>query len=475
MKKSKQHKSKGALADMCNKFGGLSSDAYVSLTDRVSQSFNGGDCRQGNELTFVRQPVGSSQIKYIDFVCNGRYISCIEIQSRINQQGGPPALNSLLPTCQLLLLQFVHKAFEEVPLQRNDVLGSPEDANDFEIAASIGLDFLDVYGVALSNNTAQISVYGFSYKEIPRKPCISVYEFITVNGSITIRFMSKLTFQSCEILLAKVTSSTYLPRNDNILLTSICTDYHSVRKTNCLDFWNTRSGLSLATLYLQKECPKFKGFVSSAAFSPDGLILALISSTKNWQLLPFSIVANKFGQLFSLEDHGYHDPVEHFTTFCEFKSGFGKYELMVFSDCGTLTLLSIDAENINAKQLIYSIDLQQTIGSNITAFKYCPAFYRCYFKTKTKISFIDLETCKINTEFNFDEHEKHSCIAISKTGMDLAFVMNSSTMKMLSCKSHKISLKNLCRCRIIKLIPEDKILEQEIPKVLATYLLYGKY
>ena len=471
MKKAKKNPEKVKSIASCIGVGGLCGDVYASLLN--SRSLNGRE-----HFTFIRRPAGSSQINYIDFACNGRYLACIELKCNPDQRD-PMSWNNLLPISQLLLLQLADHSPEHSQ-QRNNLAFPSEDINDFEIAASIELDFIDVYCVNLSNDTTQIAVYGFSYKEIPRKPTIYVYEFVHVKNSISIQFKSKFTFDACEILSAKVTSSTFLPTNDNILVTSICTDYHSVRKTNYLDFWNTQTSLHFAKLSILKECPRFQGYISSKSFSPDSLILALISSTKDWQLLLFSVAANKFGKLFSLQEHGYDDPVDHFTTFCEFGSTVGKYELVVLSATGNLTKLAINPENLTIQQIVYSIEINDEPHSNISAFKYCPALSRYYFKTKTKLSFTDIQSGATNTEYAGNGHDNLtaktcSSIAISKTGKQIAMTTNSHTVKVFPCKFQDKSLKNLCRCYIIKNVPEHKILKLDLPKVLHTYLLFGKY
>ena len=384
----------------------------------------------------------------------------------------------MLPISQLLLLQLTTQCQDNSSFARSRLAYPQEDINDFEIAASVELEFIDVYCATLSNDTTQIAVYGFCYKEIPRKPTISIYEFVHSQTSIEIEIKAKLIFASFEILSAKVTTSRFLPTNDHILITSTCADYHSLRKTNYLDFWNTKSNFRFASLNLIKECPRFKGYISSTSFSADGAILALISSTKEWQLLLFSVTSNKFGKLFSLQEHGYDDPIDHFTAFCEFGVNFREYDLLVLSESGNLTKVTIDPEKLTVKCIVISLELYTDPLTKITAMKYCPASNRCYIRTRNKISFIDAENGRTSVEYDFNGDEETSrsspCMTVSKTGRQLILVINSHTVKVLPCKFTDNSLKNLCRCSIIKFVPEHKIPKLDLPKSLVKYLLYGK-
>ena len=438
---------------------------------------NHGRMGEQDPFVFVRQPLGTSRVHYAEFACNGQYLACIELKCS-HEECTSRSCSNLLPVSQLLLLQ-LRSHFPDNSSAHEVQYSTPhDDIGDFEIAASTELDFIDIYCVAMSNDTAQIAIYGFSYKEIPRKPTISVYEIVHSQDSVVIQQKSKLIFGSCEILSAKVTSSTFLPTNDNILATSICTDYHSIRKTNYLNFWNTKSHLHLASLSILKECPMFKGYTSSTSFSLDGAILALVSSTKEWQLLLFSVAANKFGKIFSLGKQGYDDPIDHFTTFCEFGINFRPYDLLILSEGGNFTRLAIDPERLTVKHVIATMAIYAASDSKITALKYCTASNRCYFSDKHKVSVFEIENGVTSTEHVLDHDEaalkSRSCLTVSKTGKQLAMVVNSHTIKVFPCKVMDNSLKNLCRCSLIKLIPEHKIPQLDLPKSLITYLLYGK-
>lgn len=469
MKKAEQKRLKDVKKKKSKMFDGLCKDVYANFTDPLY--FKNGR----RQVKFVREPIGSSSIYHIDFACNGRYLAFIEFKCNPHIQE-TNAWNNSLPISQLVLTKLVDPFAASSPTRRNDTTPSDE-VSDFEIVASINLDFIDIYCVALSNDTTQIAIYGFSYKDIPRRPVISVYEFIQSDESVAIGIKSKLTFESCEILSARVTSSKFLPRSDNILLTSICTDYHSFRKTNCLDFWDTESGMHIAKLSLIKECPKLKGYVSSTSFSSDGLILAMTSSANDWQLLLFNLAVNKFGRLFSLKEQSFDDPVDHFANFCEFITNFDKYELVVFSQSGVLTRLTINPDSLMVKHIDYSIQIQNIPAPCITAFKYSPASARLYFITNNTISYVDLENGKrmIDNELDINEANIRPCIAVSKTGRDVAAVTNYFSAEVGTHKYLDISLKNLCRICILKLIPENRIPEQDLPRILTEYLLYGKY
>ena len=435
--------------------------------------------RMGEEdpFVFLRQPLGTSRVHYAEFACNGQYLACIELKCT-NEEYNSRSCSNLLPVSQLLLLQLSSHFPDNSSAQGVQYSTPQDDIGDFQIVASVELDFIDIYCVAMSNDTAQIAIYGFSYKEIPRKPTISVYEIVHLQDTVVFQQKSKLIFGSCDILSAKVTTSKFLPTNDNILATSICTDYHSIRKTNYLTFWNTKSHLHLASLSLLKECPLFKGYTSSTSFSPNGTILALVSSTKEWQLLLFSIAANKFGKIFSLGKQGYDDPIDHFTTFCEFGINFRPYDLLILSEGGNFTRLAIDPEKLTVKYIIVTMAIHAPSDSKITALKYCTASNRCYVRNKHKVSVIEIENGVTSTEHIFDHDEaalKSSfCLTVSKTGKQLAMVVNSHSLKVFPCKFMDNSLKNLCRCSLIKLIPEHKIPQLDLPKSLITYLLYGK-
>ena len=469
MSKTKCRLFKGKSLSYYNGVSGLCKEVYGEWT-------NSSKIGERDHLTFLRRPAGICRVNYVDFACNGRYLACIEVKC-ITEEQNSLAWNNLLPISQLLLLQPTPQQPDNSNVN-NCRAYYTEEINDFEIAASIELDFIDIYCVTLSSDTNAIAVYGFSYKEIPRKPTISVYEFVSSHTSICIELKSKLTFTSCEILSAKVTTTNFLPTNDHILVTSICTDYHSVRKTNFLDFWNIQSNLHFASLSLVKECPKLKGYISSNSFSSDGKILALLSSTKDWQLVLFSVAANKFGKLFSLKQQDFGDPIDHFNAFCEFGINFRPYDLLVLSEGGKLSRMTIDPEKLTVKEVTISIAIFADNLSKIVAMKYCPASSRCYIRTENNISFVDTDNGATTIEYELSADDRtskgSSGMTVSKTGRQLAIIVDSHTVKVVQSRFMDNSLKNLCRCSIIKFIPENKIPQLDLPKCLISYLLYGK-
>lgn len=469
--------------------GGLCENTYASLTENCQVKSTGAGDEDGPKCPLIFQrPDSFSVIKYVEFACNGRYLACVEVK-HVDKNKDPRAWQYGNPLTQLLLLQVAqndnsntNEATNTAPhvASNNDV----ELDGDFVIVASTGIDFIEVYCVAMSCDTTQIATYGFGYNDLSRKPTIYVHE-IQSHGlnDVVLARKAKLVFDDSEILWAKVTTCKFLPTNDEILATSICNDYHSVRKTNFLDFWNTRSNLHIARFSIGKESPDFQGYVSSKAFSPDGLVLAMVSSTTQWQLLLYNFQATSFSKVFSKHQLGYDDPEEHFQTICEF---VGEYNLLICTFHGELSRLTLNPSSPAVQSFLYTINFFEFQPQNgllpteneVIGFKYCQDSQRCLIKTKSKLFTVDMESCKVKMEMSFannpDNSDSSSCIAISKTGKELAVIMNQCSIKVLSVQNKDSSLKSICRHKLITLVPEDKISHLLLPKTLKSYLLYGK-
>ena len=471
--------------------GGLCENTYASLTENNKIHSIGAEDKDGPKCPLIFQrPYSFSVFKYVEFACNGRYLVCIEVK-HIDKEKEPRAWQYGSPFTQLLLLQAAqndnrprNEATNATPyVSSND--GDYEPDGNFVIAASAGIDFIEVYCVAMSCDTTQIAIYGFGYNDLSRKPTIYVYEVQNHgNNDVVLARKARLAFDDSEILWAKVTTCRFLPTNDEILATCICNDYHSVRKTNFLDFWSTKSNLHIARFSLSKESQNFQGYVSSKAFSTDGLILAMVSSTTYWQLLLYNFQTNSFSKEFSKHQLGYNDPEEHFQTICEF---IGEYDLLICTFHGELSRLTIDPSSPAVQSFLYSINLFENQPQNglppteneVFGFKYCPDSQRCLIKTKSKIFTVDAESCKVEMPFaispgNCDLSSRCSCIALSKTEKELAVVTDQCSIKVFSVQNKDSSLKRLCRHKLIKLVPEDKISQLLLPKTLQSYLLYGK-
>ncbi len=202
-----------------------------------------------------------SKLILIDFALNGRFLACISVKDYADYQDPLTSSRNLSPTSQLILLKANN--YSPNPAEINHFRQIPsgyESNNDLSIVASINLDLVEVYCTEISNDTTQFAVYGFGYNTIPRKPAVSVYEihYDSYSNSVSLSRKTKLVFEKGEILYSKITACKFFPTDCNILVTAICDDYHSVRKTNYLDFWNTKSSLHFAGLPCWKRHLNFR-------------------------------------------------------------------------------------------------------------------------------------------------------------------------------------------------------------------------
>ena len=456
---------------------GLSTYAYKRLIT-VDQSNSTDTSQPLKEFSFESQPKDSTSISYVEFACNGRYLACVQVRHmpKVKQFA---AWKTLTSVSQLMLLKFVDKAQQVIHEQESTVHFDSDVEDDFYVVASENLKLIEVYCVTMSKDTTQIAIHGFSYNDLLRKPAVNVYEIINGdNDDVFLVHKARLLFDSSEILFARVTANTFFPTNDELLMTSVCNDFHSVTKTNYLDLWNTKSNKSVIRLNLIKECPRFQGYVSSMAVSADSKILAMVSSTINWQLVLCSIQEKRFGKIISLQELTYDEPMDHFATFSEFISNTKDYELLICTSAGELTKLLIDPKALKIKHIIFSTKMVgDTPGLSIAGFKYIPAYSICVFKMHGRIRFADIETGLLLGGFDFNEGFSFpacSCLAVSKDGMEISFIKTISSISVMILENRDISLKNLCRNIIIHLIPENKIPLLDLPETLTKYLLYGK-
>lgn len=436
-----------------------------------------------------------SELKYIEFALNGRYIASIEVK-KLCRHTDSSIWRNYLPISQLLLMR-VTPGDDTTPQSnetnrcsyRPDIYSPEEDracaTTRIEIAASIALDLIEVYCVEMSTNTTQFAVYGFSHTNMPRKPVISIYEIHhEANNEISLSQKTKVVFEDSQILYAKLTACKFLASNSNVLVTAICNDFHSVTKTNSLDFWNTQTTVHLGRFNLVKVAPKFQGYVTSMSFSSDGLILAMTSSSKSCQLLLHSTQTHQFGPVFCQQEFNYQDQEEHFLSHSSFAANLGDYVLLVCTYHGHFYKFTINPENLAVDHVIFKVLLDPCLVDQpmmALDMKYCLATSSCLVRTQVALLFVNAEDLEIQKAVKlygsprtFFSTENNSLVAVSRTGQEVITICDPTTLQVHFQQNPDCSLKNICRQRIIQLVSEDRISQLPLPKTLISYLLYNK-
>ncbi len=439
------------------------------------------------------------KLVYVNFAANGRYLACVKVKSL--GEYDPRTGRYASPVTQLILYDGVSQTCcdnlesNSAGLRPNHVRAETEHGcgfcADLNLTASINLNLIEVYSVQMSNDELQFAVYGFGFNDMPRKPSISVYEIhLDKQNGTSLSQKTKLIFENSGILSAMMTACKFFPTDSNVLVTSICDDYHTMRKCNYLDFWNSKSSLHFARLSLTEKAPKFQGYVTSMSFSSDGLLLAMTSSTRHTQLLLYSSQTHEFGPVFCQQDYFLQEH-EHFPAHSTFATDL--YELFICSSPGDLLRLAIDPKSLTVAHVIshtmvFDALPQPEIGiaqqtNAALGFMYCKATCKCVIRSKRGLHFFDADRNTVektipfqNKEPNHDDNnidsDSHSWMAMSKTGQELA-VVSSSELLIYLRQNSDMSLKNLCRQYIIQLVPEDKIVQVSLPKTLQSYLLYS--
>eukprot|EP00794_Sanderia_malayensis_P008759 gene8759-9695_t len=430
-----------------------------------------------------------SKLMLIDFAVNGRYLACINIKNSIDYQRPLASSRNLSPTSQLVILEAKNYCGEEIICTTAPTDNDQENSkdNDLTVVASINLDLIDVYCVEMTDDTTQFAVYGFGYNTVPRKPTISIYQIhIDMNNSVNLSRKTKMIFENSEILSSKLTACKFFPTDSNILVTSMCEDYHSITRTNYLDFWNSKSSLHFARFNLLEKAAKFQGYVTSMSFSSDGLLLALTSSSKHCQLVIYSTQTCQFGPVFTQQDNTYLEQDRHFPVYSAFASNLKEYDLLVCTYHGEFLRLRLDPQQLTVSYVVSNttlfdqrlqIDIPR-VSFSVLEFKYCKATSRYVIRSQKGLAFVDANSNFVEKVILF-KNKEHAhitntscCMALSRTGQELAVISNN-IVQVHAHQNPDYCLKNCCREALIQLVPEDKISQLPLPRILKSYLLYN--
>ena len=488
-------------------------EGFIPQNNPVSQSEEPRKCLglpADGALTasLVEMGYETSQICFIGFSSNGKHLICVEYKLPQNSSDSC-AWNKYLPVSQILVFEcYMHNSVIQKTSAYPFVFSGGTEIQDqnlaLALAASHNLQFIAIHCVSLSRTSNLLAICGFNSMDKPRKPTVQVYEMkdnaISNNNynEIFITKISKFSFTKSGILTAKITSCSFSPSSDLILVTALCDDFSTFARTNYIDFWNSKLGVHMGRIDLRNEAKDFRGYVTLLSFSCNGSILTIFSSAVECQILLYSVEKLKLGKLSSICPVNYHLLDKHCLVYSQFTPLIDENCFVLCTSKGLLARLTVNEDNLTVTvdsiiQLSYTLfqsvpDISEDHLSSVVGFVFCPATSRYFIRTNMILMVMDSSAYTVekvirvdytlldnpSANFTMNTENLSQSMSLSKTGCELAIFSKGTEIYVFLNQNNDISLLNLCRQKIIRHIAEERIHTLPLPNSLKKYLLFGK-